>query len=100
MNNLRLTLRISAVCAFALLFLSGAQAQAVRRWVSGEGDDLNRVVFRRHRKTFAGAISKTNTGGEITVKDAGGFGTVIIRKSITIDGTGVPASILANQGTG
>jgi hypothetical protein len=100
MNNLRLTLRASAVFAFTLLFLSGVQAQAIRTWVSGVGDDLNPCSFQAPCRTFAGAISKTNTGGEITVKDAGAFGTVIIRKSISIDGTGVPASILANQATG
>ncbi|HEX5704372.1 MAG TPA: right-handed parallel beta-helix repeat-containing protein [Pyrinomonadaceae bacterium] len=100
MNNLRLTLRASAVFALALLFVSGAQAQAQRTWVSGDGNDVNPCSFPAPCKTFAGAISKTATGGEITVKDAGGFGPVIIRKSITIDGTGVPASILASQGFG
>ena len=45
-------------------------------------------------KTFAGAISKTAPGGEISVLDPGGFGTVTITKSITLDGTGVIASIL------
>jgi hypothetical protein len=100
MNNLRLALRTSAVFAFTLLFLSGVQAQAIRTWVSGVGDDSNSCSFTTPCRTFAGAISKTATGGEITVKDAGAFGTVVIRKSITIDGTGVPASILANQATG
>ena len=100
MNNLRLTLRASAVFAFTLLFVSGVQAQAIRTWVSGVGDDSNSCSFQAPCRTFAGAISKTSTGGEITVKDAGGFGAVIIRKSITIDGTGVPASILANLASG
>ena len=100
MNNLRLALRTSAVCAFTLLFVSGVQAQATRTWVSGGGDDSNPCSFTQPCRTFAGAISKTATGGEITVRDAGGFGTVVIRKSITIDGTGVPSSILASQATG
>ena len=38
-------------------------------------------------KTFAGAISKTARGGEISVLDPGGFGNVTITKSITINGT-------------
>lgn len=100
MNNLRMALRASAVCAFTLLYLSGVQAQAPRTWVSGTGDDANPCSFTMPCRTFAGAISKTATGGEITAKNAGAFGTVIIRKSITIDGTAVPASILANQATG
>ncbi len=100
MDNLRLPLRASALFASTLLFVSGVHAQATRTWVSGVGDDQNSCSFSAPCRTFAGAISRTNTGGEITVRDAGGFGTVIIRKSITIDGTGVPASILANQATG
>src|SRR6266498_5093931 len=99
MNNRRLTLRTSALFAFTLAFMSVVQAQATRTWVSGTGDDSNSCSFSAPCRTFAGAIAKTKTGGEITVRDAGGFGTVIIRKSITIDGTGVPASILANQAT-
>ena len=37
-------------------------------------------------KTFAGAISKTATCGEISVLDPGGFGAVTITKAITVDG--------------
>jgi hypothetical protein len=100
MNNLRIALRTSALLAFTLLFASGVQAQATRAWVSGTGDDSNSCSFATPCRTFAGAISKTKVGGEITVKDAGGFGVVTITKSITIDGTGVPASVLAEQGNG
>ena len=100
MNNFRLALRTSALFAVTLLFVSVVQAQATRTWVSGVGDDVNACSRTAPCKTLAGAILKTNTGGEITVMDAGGFGSVIISKSITIDGTGVPASILAAQATG
>lgn len=100
MNNFQLALRTSALFAVTFLFVSGVSAQATRTWVSGVGDDQNACSRTAPCKTFAGAILKTNTGGEITVMDAGGFGTVIIRKSITIDGTGVPSSILAAQATG
>ena len=100
MRNLRMTLRISALLAATLLFVSGVQAQATRTWVSGVGDDSNSCSRTAPCRTLAGAIAKTNKGGEITVMDAGGFAPVIIRKSITIDGTGVPASILADQATG
>jgi Right handed beta helix region len=100
MKNFRLALRTSALFAVTFLFVSGVQAQASRTWVSGVGDDQNSCSRTAPCKSFAGAITKTNTGGEITAMDAGGFGTVIIRKSITIDGTGVPSSILAAQATG
>src|SRR3954469_1479176 len=71
-----------------------ASAQATRTWVSGVGDDLNPCSRTAPCKTFAGAISKTSAGGEIDALDDGGFGTVTITKSITIDGGGHLASIL------
>ncbi|HEY2971159.1 MAG TPA: right-handed parallel beta-helix repeat-containing protein, partial [Pyrinomonadaceae bacterium] len=46
------------------------------------------------------AISKTAACGEIDALDPGGFGAVTITKSITIDGTGTFASILASLTTG
>jgi hypothetical protein len=52
------------------------------------GDDVNPCSRTAPCKTFAGAISKTAVGGEIDVLDPGGFGTVSITKSITIDGSG------------
>src|SRR3954467_14955431 len=71
----------------ASLVLTGAlQAQATRTWVSGVGDDANPCSRTAPCKTFAGSISKTAVGGEISVLDPGGFGAVTITKSITIDG--------------
>ncbi len=80
-------------------FRTAAQAQS-RTWVSGVGDDVNPCSRTAPCKTFAGAIAKTAVGGEIDCLDSGGFGTVIITKSITIDGTGVLGSILAALSTG
>jgi hypothetical protein len=77
-----------------------AQVQATRTWVSGVGDDVNPCSRTAPCKTFAGAIAKTARGGEIDVLDSGGFGTVTITKSITIDGTGMLASTLATGVTG
>lgn len=77
-------------------FAAGAHAQATRTWVSGVGDDVNPCSRTAPCKTFAGAISKTAVGGEINVLDSGGFGAVTITKSITIDGAGAHASILAS----
>jgi len=79
---------------------TGAYAQATRTWVSGVGDDVNPCSRTAPCKTFAGAISKTAAGGEIDVIDPGGFGTVTITKSITIDGQGTMASILASATNG
>ena len=80
-----------------------AYGQATRTWVSGVGDDVNPCSRTAPCKTFAGAISKTAKDGEISVLDPGGFGTVTITKSITINGThgqgyGSILAALATQG--
>jgi len=80
------------------LLLSGAaaHAQATRTWVSGVGNDADPCSRTAPCKTFAGAISKTAAGGEISVLDPGGFGAVTITKAITINGDGTLAGILAS----
>src|SRR6476620_9352307 len=71
-----------------------ASAQATRTWVSGVGDDASPCSRTAPCKTFAGAISKTATDGEINCLDPGGFGQVTITKSITIDCHEIFGSIL------
>jgi hypothetical protein len=83
-----------------LAFATGAQAQATRTWVSGVGDDVNPCSRTAPCKTFAGAISKTAAGGEISVLDPGGFGAINITKSITINGEGTLGGILASLTNG
>ncbi|HYG29580.1 MAG TPA: right-handed parallel beta-helix repeat-containing protein [Allosphingosinicella sp.] len=93
---------IVAVAAVAITLGSAtpASAQATRTWVSGVGDDVNPCSRTAPCKTFAGAISKTAPGGEITCLDPGGFGAITITRSITIDCTGTQGSILAVGTTG
>lgn len=80
---------------------SPAFGQATRTWVSGAGgSDANPCSRTAPCQTFAGAISKTFINGEINVLDSGGFGTVTITKSITIDGSGAHASILSSGTNG
>src|SRR5437870_3156099 len=98
MNKFRFTFNALAIAIFTFAFASMAQDQATRTWVSGVGDDANPCSRTAPCKTFAGAISKTATGGEINCIDSGGFGAVTITKAITIDGTGVLAGVL-NAGT-
>jgi hypothetical protein len=88
---LRFVLGLSLTVGFS----TGAFAQATRTWVSGVGDDVNPCSRTAPCKTFAGAISKTANNGEISVLDPGGFGTVTITKSVTINGTGTLAGILS-----
>lgn len=95
--NQRRPIRILLLAFLVLLTLSAAaQAQATRTWVSGVGDDANPCSRTAPCKTFAGAISKTATGGEINVLDPGGFGGVTITKSITISSEGFEAGVLVS----
>jgi len=84
---------------FALIILVAtfaAQGQATRTWVSGVGDDVNPFSRTAPCKTFAGAISKTASGGIIDALDPGGFGAVTVTKPITLEGNGTLASILSS----
>src|SRR5438477_1905997 len=96
MNKFRFTINALAIAIFTFAFASIAQAQATRTWVSGVGDDVNPCSRTAPCKTFAGAISKTASGGEIDALDPGGFGAVTITKSITIEGAGTMASVLSS----
>ena len=98
--------RIGAVKCFALFLgsmlvaSSAAFGQATRTWISGVGDDANPCSRTAPCKTFQGAISKTATGGEISVLDPGGYGALTITKSITLSGDGELASILVSGQNG
>jgi hypothetical protein len=83
----------------AIFFVSGpvARAQANRTFVSGVGDDANACTRSVPCRTFAGALTKTRTGGEIDTVDTGGYGTFSIGKAVTIDGGGGLATILASD---
>jgi hypothetical protein len=89
-------LAVPAILAGTLVALmsTAAQAQATRTWVSGVGDDVNPCSRTAPCKTFAGAISKTAVNGEINCLDPGGFGTLNITKSITVDCSEVFGSAL------
>ena len=80
----------------ALALPASASAQATRTWVSGVGDDANPCSRTAPCKTWAGAISKTASGGEMNALDDGGFGALTITKPITVDGGGQLASTLAS----
>ena len=96
MSKARFVVNALALIVLTLGVSSLANAQATRTWVSGVGDDANPCSRTAPCKTFAGAISKTATTGEISVLDPGGFGAINITKSITINGDGTLAGILAS----
>ena len=95
---LKISFRMAAAALLALAVATPAYGQATRTWVSGVGDDVNPCSRTAPCKTFAGAISKTAAGGEINCLDPGGFGSVTITKSITIDCTGTFGSVLNSGG--
>lgn len=86
--------------SFFVMLVFGAStvinAQATRTWVSGVGADDNPCSRTAPCKTFAGAITKTATNGEINCLDPAGYGAVTITKSITIDCEDTQGSILAS----
>ena len=86
--------------AVPLLTAVSAHAQATRTWVSGVGNDVNPCSRTAPCKTFAGAITKTATDGEINCLDPGGFGGVTITKGITISCEGVTGGVLVAGGSG
>src|SRR5215211_226818 len=94
------TLKVLTCAVFIMALSSLAQAQATRTWVSGVGDDVNPCSRTAPCKTFAGAINKTAVNGEIDVIDPGAFGTMTATKSITVDGGGMFAGVLAASTTG
>ena len=102
MNRLIKMLSLAATAMlFGLCFASPASAQATRTWISGVGDDVNPCSRTAPCKTWQGAISKTAAGGEIDCLDPGGFGSVTITKSITLDcaeGEGGAAGGILNSG--
>ena len=100
MSKTRITLRVVTFMIFTLALSALTQAQATRTWVSGVGDDVNPCSRTAPCKTFAGAISKTAANGEINAIDPGGYGTLTVTKSITVDGAGTMASTLAALTTG
>lgn len=98
MSKAQLFVNCLALIVLTLGISSIANAQATRTWVSGVGDDANPCSRTAPCKTYAGAISKTAAGGEISTLDPGGFGALTITKAITVNGDGTLAGIL-NAGT-
>jgi hypothetical protein len=99
MRRIALTLLVGFIVP--ALASAPAYAQATRTWVSGVGDDLSPSCSRTQPcKTFAAAIALTDTNGEINCIDPGGFGTLTITKSITIDCSGTFGGILAAAANG
>ena len=82
--------------ALALAFGVTAQASASRTFVSTIGNDANTSVNcspSANCRTFAAALSVTNSGGEVVVLTSGGYGPATISQSVVITAIGIDASI-------
>jgi hypothetical protein len=99
MYRTRSTFILFAIAVMILSSNSCLFAATMRTWVSGVGNDSNACSRTAPCATFAGALAKTTAGGVISVVDAGDYGPVTISQSVTIDGSGAGAGILAS-GTG
>jgi hypothetical protein len=89
----------STVFMLLLAAAETANAQATRTWVSSGGDDANNCSRSAPCRTFAGAIVKTDAGGEINVVDSGSYGVVTITKAITITNDGAGSAGVLGSGT-
>jgi hypothetical protein len=90
----RLARSLSIGLVLSAFGVAAVHAQPSRTFVSAVGDDINSCSRTSPCKTLAGAFSKTAAGGEISVLDAGSYGSLTITKSITINGDGTLASVL------
>lgn len=88
----------------ALLFLASAtcSATSTRTYVASAGSDANTAFTcdaTHPCRTFAVALTQTTAGGEIVALDAGGYGRVVIDRSVSIIGNpGVFAGIGVGAG--
>jgi hypothetical protein len=84
----RALLALGLAVAGLAVFAPPAAALPLLSWVSGVGDDANPCTRTAPCKTWAGAIVKTEPGGEVKALDDGDFGPLIISKAITLNGGG------------
>src|SRR5438128_1273279 len=77
----------------ALLFAAEAPAQVARVFLSGTGNDMNDCTNAATPcRSLQGAVNQCPVNGEIMIMTSGGYGTVTISKSLTIN---APAGVVA-----
>jgi hypothetical protein len=95
-------IQLSFAVLFAAVFacaMHAGPAQAQRVFVSGTGSDSNPCTFASPCRSFQHAHDVAPAGGEISVLDSAGYGTVSINKSISIvNPGGVEAGISVSSG--
>ena len=72
------------LCAAVLACTCAAFGQNTRSAVSVNGSDGNACTVPAPCRTFAKAITVTNSGGEIIALDSGGYGPFTIDRAVTV----------------
>jgi len=98
MKSLAYCFTLLSIIAMTMAASQPAQAQRARVFVSIHGNDSNPCTALSPCKTFQAAHDAVLAGGEISVLDTGGYGTLVISKSISIVAVGVEASIAVPSG--
>src|SRR5438477_3835611 len=83
------------ICAFSAV---PSHAQS-RVFVAAQGSDTNPCTFAAPCRTFQHAHDTVAANGEIDVLDPAGYGTVVINKSISIQGHGFAGIAAPNSAT-
>src|SRR5215468_6898981 len=104
MTRITPSLAISAALVALALNAAPSHAQQARSFVSGLGSDTNapNCVRTAPCRTFQVAHDNTLANGEITVLDAGSYGSVTINRNISIinDGVGEAGALVSGGATG
>jgi hypothetical protein len=69
-----------------------------RSFVSAQGSDSNNCSAAAPCLTFAAALGRTSSSGEIVVVDSGDYGPATITQPVIISAVGITASITATSG--
>jgi hypothetical protein len=99
-----MTIRLAASGALLLALLAPATALATtaqRTFVASNGSDVHPCTLSEPCRSFATAIAKTSSAGEVIVVDSAGYGPVTIAQSVSIIAPpGVHAGVTFTHGAG
>jgi hypothetical protein len=92
--------RLPLALLLLFFFCAHAAQAAPQTFVSAKGDDANACDQDKPCRTFAGALLKTDVGGEVAVLDAGEYGPFKVTQSVKVTAAGVYAGVTAINGDG
>jgi len=99
-----MTIRLAASGVLLLALLAPATALATtaqRTFVASNGSDVHPCSLSQPCRSFAAAIAKTSSDGEVIVLDSAGYGPVTITQSVSITApAGIYAGVTVTSGEG